>query len=321
MQILLQIVAGIVIVFFVYIMAVWVMRSDKLIINSKYFQHHPIKVKIIDGFIDAKIYNKKTYNTVYTQNSRYLPIRKSVNRMGGAQFTYQFWLFVDRPYGLLPRRTSIPDGLQANENYILFCKGDVRKYDFKQNTYVGTGRTTEDIKNDRIVMAPMVLFGDKENDLIVRFNSTQMIHHDVLIESKENSDTTKRHNLTSMQSGRWVLYTITFMDNIPLSDFENGLVVKTYINDTLYNVDKFPHVSIRQNDGDFHILPQGTPPNTDAAGLRVSDLSYHNYAIMDSEIVRTYKKGPNLDPHYENNEKNEGVLVASAYNKLDIYNT
>lgn len=314
-----QAAIGLVIVLIVYSISVWIMRTDRLIINSKFYQNVPIRVKVLNGYIEANGYNQKTYNTVYPENPTYLPIRRSVNRMGGAQFTYQFWMYADNPFKLLPAQQD------NSEPIVLFLKGDSRKYNFiEQRCVTGadcTGTGTPIF--ERTAICPSVMIGTnpvnpRTHDLIIRFNSTHKLHQEVIIRSKRHDDNTMRHNLTSLQPGRWMLYTITFMDNLPISDFENGLVVKTYINDTVYQIDKFPNISVRQNDGDFHVLPTGAPNAT--AGLRLADLAYHNYALRDADIAHIYKRGAPTSPHVEGNSTTEEVADMSAYNKLDIYN-
>lgn len=314
LQLALQVGLGFVVTVLIYIITLWFMQNDRLVFDARRTVNTPIRVKVIDGYVEAQAFNKKRFNTVYVNNSTYLPIRRSVNRYGGAQFTYQFWLYVERPHAL-------------PANFPLFLKGDNTEYAYTKSEVAGivttqfgdavTSSTSSGTQRMRPVVCPMVMLGSGINDLVVRFNSTQRLDHDVVIASQENPDDTQRHNITSLQPGRWMLYTISFVDNIPLSDFENGVLVRTYINDVLYQVNKLPNVALRQNDGDLHVLPE--PPAGNVGAFRISNLIYYNYAVTDTDVIRTFRSGPNLREH-QASKVDSNVLDASAYNKLDIYN-
>lgn len=306
LSLVLQIGVALVVVLFIFFTTIWVMDSDQVFINSKFNQAKKLKVHILNGYVSAFEYNRRQFNTVYQEHPMFLPIRRSVNRMGGAQFTYYFWVYVERTYALTSQKSG------TFRKYSLFVKGDPKRYTIQS---IGA----EKVNEERYVVCPEVTFGDEENDMHIFFNTTKKLREKVSIKSDAAEDSVMRHNVTSLQPKKWVMYTVVFNDNMPLNDFENGLIVKCYVNDILYLTEKLPNVSVKQNNGDFCLLPDGAP-HADA-GLKISDLTYCNYALHDAEVANTFRKGPNLNMHVDAKSYTEEVLDLSAYNKLDIYNT
>jgi hypothetical protein len=263
------------------------------------------RTRVLDGVVNAEAYNKKTYNTTGDGAVSFLPMFRSVNRQGGAQFSYSTWVYVDRP---------------LTNACVLFLRGDNRPYPF-QRVVVDEPGAAADFQgaaslSDRTVVCPLVELRT-DGGLNIAFNSTTDMLHRVELSASPSKDSAVRANLPSITPQRWVLVTVVFQDNMPLADFENGLNVRVYINDFMYKESRFPRTALVQNSGSFHLLPDGPPSGT---GLRLSDLSYHNYALTDAQIGKLYKKGPSLHEHRVQGKKPEDVLLSSAFNATDLYN-
>jgi hypothetical protein len=309
---ILQTVVALVVILFLWFITIWIMESDKIFVNSKYNQDKKLKVHVLNGYVSASTFDTKSYNTMYQEHPRFLPIKRSVNRRGGAQFTYYFWMYVDNPVYLLPRTREDPE-------YTLFIKGDHKSYPYSKVDEVDSTTTNF---TDKYVMCPQVSYGRETNDLEITFNSTRQLKHKIKLESKEDADSAMRHNLTSLQPKKWMLYTIIFNDNMPLNEFENGLLVRIFVNDILYQTEKLSGVSIIQNNGDFTLFPDyNKQPSIEKAGLKLSDLTYCNYAMGENEVVSLFRSGPTLSEHMDSTSFVEEVLDLSSYNKLDIYNS
>jgi hypothetical protein len=329
---ILQAVIAIVIVLFVLILARWAMNNDIQTLGNKYDEQAKTKVAIINGQV-SNTQPARSYNTRYTSAGRgtFLPIKPSINRKGGAQFTYSFWLNLEDPAALLQwmskKRTSmITTDVAASGTYTLFLHGDRMYHEYVRDTATTYGR---------IAVCPAVYLNENM-DLIIEFNTSKQLKERVTIESKHDYNTLKRHNLTSLQPNKWTMYTIMISDNMPASDFEDGIQVRTYVNETFYNVYKSPNATLMTNQGLFWVFPDQPTQNESgslktlsfgsqqlealaSSALRMSDLTYYNYVLSDADIAKRVKNGPNLNLHIDET-KNNDILSASAYNKLDIYN-
>lgn len=298
MFIIIQILLGILIGYLIYVLSLIAIRADRLVIDEKYDLNGKKSVQIIDGYAETSSLHGKHFNTQSTYLSNYLPIRPSVNLKGGAQFTYSLWLNVENP--------------EEAKNKCIFLKGDANKYDFKViDNVVGYPKETK----DRIVYCPMLSFGDEPMEFVVSFNTFNKMNEELKVTRITNDNSNMRQNLLSLFTGKWVLITIVFEDNIPINDFENGVVLKFYINDTLYHVGKFSG-GLKQNNGDLYLFPNDYPvPN-----CKVSNFTYFNYALTPIEIRGIADRGPSTKLANPPTFSFISPSMMSDYNRLDIYN-
>jgi hypothetical protein len=379
---LVQLAAGLVVIFIVYGIAVYVMNTDGIASDTGIVQAIAARTTVLPGTVDATAWRPRVWNTVLPDGAAInssLPIRRSVNRYGGAQFTYSFWLYVDNlqnihnnsknnssctwsyikskkskssatdacpptgSTGTTPAGdTDGPDTFTSKDKkvkfdrsdspdlYVLFMKGDNRCFEYavcpydKENKKVLANETGY---VGRYVKAPLIAIGNPlKREIVVSFNSLSAVDNTVVLSSNPDPyDSTARRNVPSLTEHAWVMYTFVFMDYVPINDFESGIVVKSYINDTVYQMDKFSG-SLRDNDGELTVLPDG-PPGTDmtystpGTKLLLSTMDYYNYALSDIEVRNRYTHGVNQNPNPDVKVDNDRpILDLSAYNKLDVYN-
>ena len=138
-------------------------------------------VPIFVGIKDLKNNNNEEYNTLEknSNNPNYRDIGSSINQPGGAEFTYNFWMYTDTT--LVPNSTVFkqnasqmvnnkslvsPDmGLQ-NDQIILFVRGSKSPVVYKH--LCGDGN-----KTDILVKCPLVKLENKGDILTVEFNTMQ----------------------------------------------------------------------------------------------------------------------------------------------------
>jgi hypothetical protein len=296
-----QIIIGLVIGIIVYSFAYWAMRNDIQSMNTSFNPNTKRKVSLFDGYYDSSSLVKKTYNTSNTLAHNYVPISPSSNLKGGAQFTYSMWLFVGDPNSAV--------------NNTIFLHGDPQRY-----PYTITDNTAGFNKsmNDYVAFCPMLSFGANPLDFVVSFNTMNNIREQLNVTSIRSDDSTYRKNLLSLYGNTWVCITIVFEDSMPINDFENGVVVKFYVNDILYVSGKYSS-ALKQNNGDVVFFPDTSGiPN-----LKMSNFAYYNYAVSDAEIKSIVKAGPNTKPAVSSNSTASVTLpyYVSEYNKLDLANT
>jgi hypothetical protein len=114
------------------------------------------------------------------------------------------------------------------------------------------------------------------------------------------------------------MYTFVFEDNVQINDFENGIQIKFFLNDTLYQIETVKS-ALKQNFGDLFVLPDSTGVGIKSA--RMSDLSYYNYALNPNQISQRFNKGPSSNIFTKTKTDTFGTpLYMSASNKIDQTN-
>ena len=111
--------------------------------------------------------------------------------------------------------------------------------------------------------------------------------------------------------------TIVFEDNIPINDFENGILVRVYLNDTLYQIEKIAS-TLRQNRGDLELFPDGAIHN-----CKIANMKYYNYALSDAEIKNDTSSRPDIEKTASSTTKKNDQhqsFDTVAKNHLDVYN-
>ena len=278
------------------------MRKDKVYIDKSQEAAVRTKTVIIGGFTDAsqKDEKKTSFNTSVPINFTYIDLRPSNNIKGGNQFTYSFWL-------------NIGSGITSEvADKILFLKGTNTRYNFDVTDNVS--KITSRYRNELLVYAPMIKFGKTAQSLEVCFNTLNRHDEKLEISQVVSQDNTVRNNVLSMVQGTWILFTITFEDNIPINEFENGIIVKVFIQDQLYRVGRYKS-ALKQNYGNLIMFPNEDP----ITDVKLADLTYYNYALNQRDVEGIMLKGPNLKVSTAYMSTNQPPTL-SDYNKLDIYN-
>lgn len=307
-NIIIQFFLGIIVTFLIYLIAKIAVQADKLVIDEDKDVGRKRVINITNGYIESAQPIK--INTVLDFAENYLAIKPSMNVKGGSQFTYQFWLFIDDP-------TVIGDKT-------LFIKGDYNQYRYKvtENKYNIKIKTMEPYNTREILgqisKAPMLTFksgGDPDSiEFNMKFNTLHNINETFEVTNIKSDNNIYRNNLLSIFAKQWFMVTIIFQDNMQINDFENGIVVRFYINDILYKQQVY-NSALKLNDGDLILFPDVIP------GCKMSAINYYNYAINEALIVDFYKKGPILTPSSTiGGAKKSMVSYISDMNKLDIYN-
>jgi hypothetical protein len=336
--VLAQILVGLLLVWVVYRMSLWLMRKDQLVLDKRKATARQ-DVRIIDGFIDTPLIAGRVLDTRNPKARTYTPLPRSFNRRGGAQFTYYFWLYLG-------------DSSEDNvKNRIILLRGDPTAHSYTRSTKLtdaavaASGTATWGapvrVSGRPFVKCPMISFGSSYDTLEVAFNTADNPDERIRIEPSRYpapnngsaDDPSARHHVMKLIRKRWALLTFVFEDNVAITDFEDGIIVRFYINDIMYQVDK-RRSSLRQNAGDLHLFPtvrsltapQGATPAEPDSGLkgsRIGDLTYRNYAMSMAAVREVFEAGPpthfasDLAGHNELGEP----LFLSVYNKLDVYNT
>ena len=268
-------------------------------------------VKIFRGVMNAKANAARSYNTYDPTSPTYKRLPRSVNRMGGAQFSYSFWLMFDR---------GVADDEVAGRT--LFMRGDARHYSPMVSTSddkdLPRGRYFGDAGADYAIACPRVSFL-AANRMAVDINTDRDLRSRFVVGSSEPA-VEMRKNALSLIPGHFTLFTVVFEDNVGVDSFERGIRCRFYINDQLYHTGTAPG-ALRQNEGPLHLFLDPTPDTrVGIDACRMADLTYYNYALEDKDVAGLYARG------FENSEAKDDKqvfdkdvrLVMSAYNKMDL---
>lgn len=288
-----------------YYASLFVLHQDKLVQDTRSDVRVLQRTKVVDGFIEVPVIANTIFDTLDPRARNYVALPRSYNRQGGAQFTYQFWIILE----------DVAPAIVANKTILL--RGDPKSYkwnDRQAQAHSGVA-----------IACPMISFGDTYDHIKVRFNTLDNIEnvYDTNTLTADPTDLTSRRKMLKLISKKWVLFTLVFEDNMPISEFEDGLRLRFYVNDVLYDHASYPGQALRQNNSQLILFPT---LDTSVGGInksRVGDLSYYNYAQDVEGIKQVFDAGP---PSARSDIGGTGEslgapLYLSEYNKLDIYNT
>lgn len=313
-NIVVQVGLGVLVIYLVYLVSLAVMKQDSIISESGgRMQNSPEEsTLILDGYASSSRLHNHRYNTVNPYVSNYAAITRSMNRVGGAQFTYSFWLRVSN--------VATNDPRVAGKDILL--RGDNREYTYQKSQYNYTQNPEElevtERTTDKVIKCPRIRFGDDVTDIVVEFNTHDDINHRVSLASiEQRNDPTIRHNLMSLMQNKWVMLTFSFQDNVPVNDFENGIVLQVFVNDVLYHTHRVSS-ALKNNYGDLYLFPS----DEEVKNCTIGNLKYYNYAVGVKEVKDLYKKGfPKKLAALAGTSENVGApLYLSEYNKLDLHN-
>jgi hypothetical protein len=300
-SILLQVFVGLVVAWLIYIIALRVMKIDKLVIDTKFTNTGHTKVKVIEGFVDSA--TSLNFNTLMPVANNFVPIQPSVNTKGGAQFSYSFWLHKDTNADVAGK--------------VIFLKGDNKKYNFTIRDNTNSKAPIVERLNETMVFCPMIKYSADGNGYEIEFNTLNRYDEKVSVNKVTSADNAYRNNLLTTLNATWHLISVSFEDNIPINDFESGIAARVYINDVLYKTGRIPS-ALKQNHGDLYLFPNDKNPMT---GVKVSDFTYYNYVLSEDDIRQISQAGATTSYSSLTSIGNSNKPpVLSDYNKLDIYN-
>ena len=344
LNITLQIVAALIIIIVLYIVTLFTLNIDSIVVNTGSEIKAKDSTTIVDGYASPSFLYDLEYNTVNPMVENYKRISRSANASGGASFTYQFWMKVE------------DSNDELFKDLVLFIKGDKKKYNLGYYSKVdspapapspapaaspspspapspapapATGNSQYKLlfkmPPDAYVACPAISFGDSYRQIKIRFNTNNDIYNEIFINMNVDAEPSARKNLLSLLPLNWTLLTFVFEDNYSIVDSsENGIKVSFYINDTPYWIESasstpiFRNDFFKQNDGNIYFLPN-LKISTDF--MKMANVKYYNYAVDQADIKQTYLRGPPSYPATRNDEKSKvKPSFVSALNKVDIYN-
>lgn len=311
-RISLQIIVGLLTVWIVYRISLWTMNKDKLSIETKEVDHK-VQTYIVDGWTYMALMNQKQYNTVFKYAPDYLPIRPSYNRKGGIQFTYSFWICMRNVDNA---RYAWRDILLKGEPDSLTDYTVTRFHDEPYQSATTTKQYTETKKGVVAVKCPRIRFGPTYDSVQIELNTLIDPDARFLIRSfsAQPGNGVMRSNAIKLVQDKWALMTFTFEDNVAINSHEDGIIIRFYLNDTLYASKTFKS-AIRTNKSPLHLFPLGTA----IADSRIGDIVYYNRSLSHEDVAKVFDHGP--PKKFANGSESGNTVRLNEYNKADMYNT
>ena len=289
------------------------------------------EVLILNGTYDFSNSVAK-YNTIDKTQLNFKDIKPSINQEGGAEYSYNFWLFIDQD-------NIVKNNDDINKDIILFLKGEKNLYYNNRSNYNCANINST---NNPVIITknPLIRLSGDGQRIAVEYNNiynTDSYQHGSTYKNcnslSSSSEWNKRNkNMLGIYdikfNNKWFMVTIVMKE---VSDSANVLSLnrascKMYINgiklldkkvETKY-VNNIYSATFKNNTSPFYINPlisntKIIPPynrvNT-VNVLKISDLKYYNYAINDDMITSIYNKGFNSDI----------AVTTTIDNKLAKYN-
>lgn len=323
MNAILQITLAIVVVAALFVVA-FMVYSAELIRDIK-VQHSPKqRVDIFKGVMNMKDINNKEYSTSDKDDDNYKDLQLSINRLGGAEFAYTFWLY--KPAGSTAASAGMSnptDYLEATD-VILLLRGAKRKTRFND---ICNSSTNDNVllKCPLIKLQRNTTIPNGDMDVLTVELNTQSSPDGVREMSpvRCNSNTLgswsnmngHKLSITGLNDlnyiNKWFMITVVIRDTNPTDvlPVRNKIQVQIYINGKLEleryvdnKVGDTTHQAsiLRQNFGPLYVAPFAINSSSTVAAINsdsskkflMADLSYYNYGPGADEIAALYAAGP-----------------------------
>ena len=298
------------------------------------------KTDIFRGIKDISINKNEVYDTSDRTHPTFRDIPNSVNQLGGAEFTYSFWMYKSAKIATTPSVSfAVNDSVDTND-LILLIRGSNRQQVFKN--ICGEAPSTA---NNVMLKCPLIKFqGENWDYLVVELNTEDS--PEAVREQSRNTCGSKQARGWSTANAhkvalggfsdvnyvdKWFMVTVVVSDTEPKDNLpvRNKIRVRIYINGVL-ELERYldshlgevtsqnPSV-LRQNQGPLYVAPDLSSPsrnNPTAADLFMANLSYMSYAATPEEIKSLYKEkfDRNIAPSVAQSTNSENRYRASMKN-------
>jgi len=306
------------------------------------------KTYIFRGIKDLKDNNDETYDTSDRSHPTFREMPNSVNQLGGAEFTYSFWMYKSEKSVTTPKLSFGVNDELDDDDLVLLVRGSNRKQDYLNICKKETSL------NNVLVKCPLIKFqGQSWEYLVVELNTVQTPTA-VKEQSKNICGSTAARGWSKANShkialagfdeanfiDKWFNVTVTVSDTEPKDNLpvRNKVHVRIYVNGVL-ELDKYVDNNLGdvtsenpslllQNNGPLHVAPQlkkgsdGTGrvnplPTKDDGQLYMANLAYMSYTASPEEVKALYKEGfdRNIAPSVSQSSTNADRYRDSMKNK------
>lgn len=251
---------------------------------------------IFDGVKDLYISKDESYNTLDPANPTYRNIENSLNQKAGAEYTYNFWLYIDKT-GVSFTESQTADNVYTTDSgltkaqtltpidkkpMVLFMRGNKQAFVYKSLCGTRSIPDNEKYKVDVLVKQPLVKLENEWDVLAIElntFNQPDGVKEKARNTCGEfNSDWEQMNTYrlalkgftssSSGFSGKWNMITLIVQDTFPTDPLpiRNKVRVRLYVNGVM-EMDRYVDgkladtttkdaTLIRNNTGNFYVAPK-----------------------------------------------------------------
>ena len=285
------------------------------------------EIIIFDGIMDLSNTSEWVYNTYDEKAPSFKDLTPSINQNGGAEYSYNFWLYMDQDVMSNAMKGSTTDDI------ILLLRGSKKKipYTNEKNCLVSGNQSYIFVKN------PLIRIKSNGDAIVIEYNTVTSPdayreNGKSIINCSSGSwmDRNKghlgiydmKHNITRTYHKKWFMFTLVLREITPENDilYKNKTSCKIYINgiNVLDRIVESPYdgtygsAAMKHNRGNLYVNPgnilstttanQNENPfapknNTDtSASVKMANLTYYNYALTEAEINQLTQKGFTKSP-------------------------
>jgi hypothetical protein len=268
------------------------------------------EIIIFDGYTDFSL-AQWTFNTFNKNDGTFKDLTPSINQNGGAEYTYNFWLYLDK--------NKLVDKFNDGNDIVLLLRGSNI-----QIPYINDANCRLR-KNNKYIMVknPLIRMQNNGNAIILEYNT--ITNPDAY---RENGKTAINCNGTwfdknkgmlgiyqlsdPIYNRKWFMITFVLKEINPDNDilYKNKTSCKIYVNgiNVMERTVESPYDSsygsaaMKHNRGMLYVNPgniygdgvgdaERNAFSGDADMLKMANLSYFNYALSDAEILQSFDKG------------------------------
>jgi hypothetical protein len=324
-SVMIQAILGIFVVLILLLIAFVIYNYERLNIirNSKSIKK---KIPIFNGIYDYAMYHNTEYNTFLENSNTYRDLAPSINQAGGAEYTYSFWLKINR--------RALIESNPHSEDIILFMRGSKLQIPYKNDGTGGANCILRKNKKYILVKNPLIRMKNDGTSIIVEYNTltnpdayrsdgTTLIKCDTGKWDDRNGGLLGIYNMTSSEyDNKWFMFTVVIKEITPENDVLNKFKTscKIYLNgvnmldrvvEAPFNgaSDKSPgSAAMKHNKSPFYLNPGNLLSENDSyhetkifenkelSPLQMSDLTYLNYAANENQIKSMFKSGFSKKP-------------------------
>lgn len=293
---IIQIIIGLIIVILMGYVSynIYSIEFEKLLKGSNTLKE---EITIFNGIVDFYSNTDLKSNTFNSSEDNYINISPSINQQGGAEYSYNFWLYVDK------------SKISGNKDHVLLLKGN-------KNIFINTTKTLNCSSAKTIMIKnPLIRLNPVGDGIAVEYNNIITIdsYQDVnKIKNCELANTSTWKNKNTNLLGvydlnfdkKWFMVTVVMkeisaQDNILFNNkasskiYINGIIVSDKNVETKYN-NIIYSATFKNNNAPLYINPSYTVTDIYAVKpereetIKMADLKYYNYAVTDEEINKIY---------------------------------
>ena len=228
-----------------------------------------VATPIVRGVIDAA--TPPVYDTQNSTLPNYMPVKRSFNRLGGAELSYAFWLFKQNNIATdeVSTTSTLDDGLSPRD-VVLLVKGDL--------TAASTRGLADVATSDVVIKAPLIKFDTSTDRLSVEFNTSDPHHiHGVtegtvapLPRGSKLPTTAAFASKVSIYglndpkfNARWFHVAVVLKDNDPTARLDRSIQTRIFVNgEPVFDKNVAGDLgadgagaTLRQNNGFLYLLP------------------------------------------------------------------